>query len=217
MTTRAQLSQERSRLRRAQLLTAAISLFAEGGARAVTHRAVARRAGLPPATTTYYFASIDDLLREALREHIAHWRATLASLAGLETPPQDVDLSMVAPTFEAVFAARGPEAVAVELSIYLAATHDAALRDEAAGALSDLEGLIATWLSALGLADPSRVAAAVLALVVGVAMRRQVGRYTEADEAARLDDAIRALVAAELVGRDELDHIIGEQLNISLH
>ena len=51
--------------------TATIELFAEGGSRMVTHRAVARRAGLPPATTTYYFASIEDLLREALAAHIA--------------------------------------------------------------------------------------------------------------------------------------------------
>lgn len=214
MTTRAQLTQERSRLRREELLTAAISLFAEGGARAVTHRAVARRAGLPPATTTYYFASIEELLRDALREHIARWRSTLAALAGLETPPENVDLDSVAPTFEAVFAARGPEAVAVELSIYLASTHDPALREEAGEALSDLEGLIALWLSILGLTDTSRVAPTVLTLIVGTAMRRQARLYTEAEEAAQLDWAIRALVAAELAGPDEVSQIVSEKLNL---
>ena len=44
MTSRAQLTQERSRQRRGELLAAAIELFAEGGARAITHRAVAARA-----------------------------------------------------------------------------------------------------------------------------------------------------------------------------
>ena len=58
MATRAQLTQGRSRQRRDELLAATIELFAEGGSRAVTHRAVARRAGLPPATTTYYFSSM---------------------------------------------------------------------------------------------------------------------------------------------------------------
>ena len=213
MTTRAQLTQERSRLRREELLTAAISLFAEGGARAVTHRAVARRAGLPPATTTYYVASIDELLRDALREHITRWRSTLAALAGLETPPETVDLDSVAPTFEAVFAARGPEAVAVELSIYLASTHDPALREEAGEALRDLEGLIALWLSILGLTDTSRAAPTVLTLIVGTAMRRQARLYTEAEEAAQLDWAIRGLVAAELAGPEEVAQIVSEKLN----
>src|SRR5688572_23024346 len=50
MATRAQLAQGRSRQRREELLAAAIELFAEGGSRAATHRAVARPAGLPPAT-----------------------------------------------------------------------------------------------------------------------------------------------------------------------
>ncbi|MFI5426371.1 TetR/AcrR family transcriptional regulator [Aeromicrobium sp. UC242_57] len=65
MVERAQLSQERSRARREALLDAAIDLFAEGGSRAITHRAVAARAGLPSATTTYYFESIDELIRAA--------------------------------------------------------------------------------------------------------------------------------------------------------
>src|SRR5690606_10674206 len=93
MAPRAQLSQERSRLRRDALLDAALDLFVEGGSRAVTHRAVAAAAGLPAATTTYYFATIDDLLREALNRHIEQWIETMegladadpATLAGLAT------------------------------------------------------------------------------------------------------------------------------------
>jgi len=46
MTTRARLSQNRSRLRRERLLDSAIALFAEGGARGITHRGVASKAGL---------------------------------------------------------------------------------------------------------------------------------------------------------------------------
>jgi DNA-binding transcriptional regulator YbjK len=41
-------------------------LLREGGFDAVRHRAVARRAGLPLASTTYYFSSLDDLLVHAI-------------------------------------------------------------------------------------------------------------------------------------------------------
>ncbi|MGN9845799.1 TetR/AcrR family transcriptional regulator [Nonomuraea sp. H19] len=58
-------AQERGRRRRATLLTAAVDLLTEGGFAAVTHRAVAQRAHLPLAATTYYFTSRDQLLAEA--------------------------------------------------------------------------------------------------------------------------------------------------------
>ncbi|MBX3287035.1 MAG: TetR family transcriptional regulator, partial [Actinobacteria bacterium] len=53
--------------RRAALLDAAAELAAEIGAGAVTHRAVAARAGVPLSTTSYFFGSIDELVTEALR------------------------------------------------------------------------------------------------------------------------------------------------------
>lgn len=55
--------------RRYALVRAAAELLCEGGFEAVRHRAVATRAGLPLASTTYYFASLDDLIIAAV-EHI---------------------------------------------------------------------------------------------------------------------------------------------------
>ncbi|MFD1932367.1 TetR/AcrR family transcriptional regulator [Nonomuraea mangrovi] len=60
-----QPQQTRARRRRAALLAAAVELLTEGGFAAVTHRAVAQRAALPLAATTYYFTSRDQLLAEA--------------------------------------------------------------------------------------------------------------------------------------------------------
>ncbi|SIS17651.1 TetR/AcrR family transcriptional regulator [Williamsia sterculiae] len=51
--------------RRARLIAAAGELLIEGGYDAVRHRAVAERADLPLASTTYYFESLEDLLVEA--------------------------------------------------------------------------------------------------------------------------------------------------------
>ncbi|HEY5858474.1 MAG TPA: TetR family transcriptional regulator [Aldersonia sp.] len=48
--------------RRRALVSAAAELLREGGFDAVRHRAVATRAALPLAATTYYFDSLDDLI-----------------------------------------------------------------------------------------------------------------------------------------------------------
>jgi TetR/AcrR family transcriptional regulator, regulator of biofilm formation and stress response len=58
-------AQERGRRRQDMLLDAAATLLEEGGLGQVTHRAVAERAALPLASTTYYFDSLDDLLTQA--------------------------------------------------------------------------------------------------------------------------------------------------------
>jgi DNA-binding transcriptional regulator YbjK len=48
--------------RRQALVESAAELILQGGIDAVRHRAVANRAGLPLASTTYYFESLDELV-----------------------------------------------------------------------------------------------------------------------------------------------------------
>jgi DNA-binding transcriptional regulator YbjK len=208
MATRAQLSQERSRLRRDELLAAAIELFAEGGARAVTHRAVAARAGLPSATTTYYFESIDQLIREALGAHVTRWVHELDKLAAVDSSP--VDLDRAAGLIAAVFNRRGPEIAAVELSIFLAAAREPRLRDLANAAVESLEGLMEVLLTRAGVVDPSPVSAGIAALIAGTALRRQSGKNSEETEAMMLTSAIRDLVAAHVLGSDVVDRTIAD-------
>lgn len=59
--------QHRGAVRRDALLDAAVRLLARDGARAVTHRAVAREAGTTHGAPRYYFATRDELLDQALR------------------------------------------------------------------------------------------------------------------------------------------------------
>nr|WP_108637361.1 TetR family transcriptional regulator [Mycobacterium terramassiliense] len=78
--------------RRYALVSAAAELLAEGGFEAVRHRAVARRAGLPLASTTYYFSSLDDLIARAV-EHIgmieiAQLRARVNALSRRRRGPE---------------------------------------------------------------------------------------------------------------------------------
>jgi DNA-binding transcriptional regulator YbjK len=71
--------------RRSALISAAAELLREGGFDAVRHRAVARRAGLPLASTTYYFSSLDDLLVHAIEYlgslELAQLQARLARIS----------------------------------------------------------------------------------------------------------------------------------------
>jgi DNA-binding transcriptional regulator YbjK len=207
MASRAQLTQERSRLRRDELLTAAIELFAQGGARAITHRAVAARAGLPPATTTYYFASIDELIREALGAHITRWSAELDALASVDISA-DVSLDAATEHLSSVFAQRGPEVAALKLSIFLAAAREPQLHDVAGAALRSLERLAIAILTKLGVGDSEEIAAGVVALIAGTALRRQSGVYSEREEARFLTASIRNLVAAHAIGPDEVSRAL---------
>jgi DNA-binding transcriptional regulator YbjK len=78
--------------RRAALVAAAAELLNEGGFDAVRHRAVAERAGLPLASTTYYFESLDELVCAAA-EHQGRTEleAGRARLAELPTQTRQVD------------------------------------------------------------------------------------------------------------------------------
>ncbi len=85
------MATEKGERRRAALVAAAAELLGTGGFDAVRHRAVAEKAGLPLASTTYYFASLDDLVVAAMarrgRDELAEVRAELDALpadAGVE-------------------------------------------------------------------------------------------------------------------------------------
>jgi DNA-binding transcriptional regulator YbjK len=85
---------EKGERRRSALVGAAAELLRTGGFDAVRHRAVAERAGLPLASTTYYFGSLDDLVIAAVErtghDELAEVRAALDEL------PADASASEVA-------------------------------------------------------------------------------------------------------------------------
>lgn len=203
MPTRARLSQDRSRLRREELLDAAIALFAEGGARGITHRAVAAKAGLPAATTTYYFTSIDELIDEALSRHIEVW---LRDLEALTATPVDADISFEDANglITAIFAVRSPEIVGLQLAIYLAAARAPELRTKAADSLSALEALCAKMLHHVGVDGAEELSRSIVAVIAGSAFGRLSERHTDEEEADMLYRAIRGLVVSALLTEDEI-------------
>ncbi|MFC4048809.1 TetR/AcrR family transcriptional regulator [Actinomadura syzygii] len=56
----------RGERRRAQIIEATLAIVRRDGATGVTHRAVAKEAGITTSLTLYYFATLDDLLVAAL-------------------------------------------------------------------------------------------------------------------------------------------------------
>ncbi len=203
MATRARLSQERSRQRREQLLDAAITLFAEGGSRGITHRAVAARAGLPPATTTYYFTSIDELIDEALERHLDIWLRDLNALTTVEFP-NDLTLDGGSALISAAFAIRSTDVVCLQLSVYLAAARNPDLRGKAAEALGALEALTARVLRSARVPKHEELAHSVMSVIAGSAVSRISEHWSDADEAAKLYRAILGLVASSMMSDDEI-------------
>lgn len=57
--------------RRLEIIAATLRVMQRDGLRAVSHRAVAREAGVPLAATTYYFRDLEELITESF----LHWSA----------------------------------------------------------------------------------------------------------------------------------------------
>ncbi|HZC51487.1 MAG TPA: TetR family transcriptional regulator [Mycobacterium sp.] len=119
--------------RRYALVSAAAELLAEGGFEAVRHRAVAQRAGLPLASTTYYFSSLDDLIARAV-EHIgmievAQLRARVNGLSRRRRGPETTAEMLVELLVEDVSGAGLADQLISRYERLLACTRLPALRE----------------------------------------------------------------------------------------
>lgn len=166
--------------------------------RAVTARAVAARAGVPLAATSYYFDSIQHLTEEALRRHIIDRVAELEALAGSAATGTRT-AEQVGERFVEVLLARDRDATIAQFEVYLEAARNPALQDCVADSLDAFERLAYHTLAALGARHPAEAAAAFVAVVNGFAINGLARpRPPEADGAALLD-AMRALFIHQLM------------------
>jgi DNA-binding transcriptional regulator YbjK len=204
MATKLAPSQERSRQRRDDLLRAAIKLIAEGGPKAVTHRAVAAAAGLPPATTTYYFDSILELTEEALRLHVIERVAELQALADAART-DTATAEEVAWLFIQSFADRSHQSAIAQYEVYLEAARNPALRQTVAEALDAFERLAETVLTAVGARHPARAAGAFVALIDGFTLHNLARPRPSGYDVDGLFEAMRALLIAQVASESELD------------
>ncbi|MFE1439700.1 TetR/AcrR family transcriptional regulator [Streptomyces sp. NPDC058739] len=116
--------------RRQRIIDAAIRVVGERGIAGLTHRTVAAEADVPLGSTTYHFATLDDLLVAALRQTGEGFTALIAERGGLDDPDTDLAARLAALTGE--WLAGDREGVELEYELYVAALRRPALRPVAA-------------------------------------------------------------------------------------
>ena len=199
--------QARSRQRRDALLRATIELIGETGAKSVTHRAVAERAGLPLASTTYYFQSVDQLIEEALKLHVAERVAQLRGMTEMALGATGASAQDIAERLAEVLVAAPTPILVAQYQLYLEAGRNPALRPAVADALAAFEGFAAQALTALGARDPAPAAEAFVALLDGFALHRVARPRDPSREAAALVAAMRALFLDQVMDADARHHL----------
>jgi TetR/AcrR family transcriptional regulator, regulator of biofilm formation and stress response len=163
--------QARGEERRELILRGALAVVGRRGIGAVTHRSVAEEAGVPLGSLTYWFASKDDLLREALRlfvdEETERLRVVGESLTEGMAPEE------IAERFAEVLSVNdGAEQIA-QFELYLEAARNPALREAAAECFRAYEEVTELALRVAGVADPEQTAAVFVSLADGLGLRRQ--------------------------------------------
>ncbi|WP_145803399.1 TetR/AcrR family transcriptional regulator [Kribbella amoyensis] len=168
----------RGALRRTELLKATLSVLERDGAAAVSHRAVAAEAGVSLASTTYHFATLDDLLVEALTWAADDLTAELHErVTELGARPADELARLV----EHLLVYRRGRTLA-EYELYLLAARRPALREAAAAWLQPLTEIARTFTT-----NPQKASLLVAALD-GLLLQSLIGArpFDQADVAALL-------------------------------
>ena len=157
--------------RREAILDAALALIAERGTEQLTHRSVAQEAGVPLGSTTYYFASRDELVREAFRRYVVRVLDLLGEMSR-EQRPRDaaglVELLVEIARREVSGGLRWT--VIVEYELVLRAARDPELVADYHGYERALASGLAEVLETLGAPQPFDSARTLIALVRGFEM-----------------------------------------------
>jgi DNA-binding transcriptional regulator YbjK len=160
----------RGAARRDAILRAAIALVGEKGPDALTHRAVAERAGVAVSATTYWFSSKEEIFREAVAlaagEEVERFERLVLDLA-----PRHVTPEAWAHEISAALAADVQSDRARPIALYefmLEAARQPALREEVERWEVAQLRLAGSGLRAAGSDDPETDAHVVVATITGL-------------------------------------------------
>lgn len=172
-------------------------MIAQGGIGAVTNRRVAAEAGVALGSLTYHFRSQTELLRDSLLRYVEREVARLGAIAErLRAAEATPERAAVAVEQLLDSDPARPGAVA-ELELHLEASRDPALQDASARCFAAYEDFATAVLEALGVPEPTRHAPSVVALMIGLTMRR-LG--TGAQDAHGTADALLTIVRGARAG-----------------
>lgn len=172
VATRPASHRARGLARRDALLRAAVEIVAERGVGGATHRAIAERAQVPPSTTTYFFASIDELILEALR-HFTTLRVHQLDQLGNVLKEQGSEPAQIARMFADALCSAPQQHEIAQFEAYLdASRRDADEQRIVAGVLEAFEGVAVHALEAVGTPNPELIAPIFVSLADGYGLRR---------------------------------------------
>ena len=184
----------RGTARREAILRAAIELVGEEGPDALTHRAVAERAGVALSATTYWFSSKEEIFREAVALAAAEEVERLERLV-LDLAPRQVTPAGWARELSAALAAdfdSDPARPAAMFEFVLEASREPSLRAEVESFEAAHLRLAEAGLRAAGSDDPETDARLVVAAITGL-MLEQVTTPHPDFERKRLRPALERL------------------------
>lgn len=170
--------QARGEERRMAILRATWQVVLADGVRGVKHRAVAKAAGVPLASTTYYFKDIQELLIQSFQlfaeESLAQftrpfWQRAYVQMAAL---PNDADrdaleaiLIDLAAEFIELRLSKHREHLVMEYAFWYAALHDAELQAAVRHMALEWLKLLQPCLARVSLANQEQAAKSLLATV----------------------------------------------------
>src|SRR3954454_8622680 len=186
----------RGEQRRGELLDAAIHLIGAHGLDAVTHRAVAAEAGVPAASTSYYFRSKDDLIDEALRalaeREIALLRARRDALGEL-VADLDTTVGALAAWIEEQLTESGRVAMLAQYQLQLEAARRPEAREILAAWKDGTDDLSETAMRSLGAPDVRTSGILLVCAIDGLRLRLLASGHAPL-EGAELRGVLRALL-----------------------
>lgn len=195
----------RGERRRRELLEAALAVIDQRGVQATTHRAVAEAAGVPLATTTYYFESIDHLLEEALTlfvtEEAARLRALAEQLRGTTASPAEI-----AADFARELAEGSPWTTPlkrVQFELYLEASRRPRLREAAQQCVATYVEVTEAALNAVGSPRAAEGARLFVALADGLGLHGSFAPTDRPNTPADLSAALTELFIPFAMGIEE--------------
>jgi DNA-binding transcriptional regulator YbjK len=182
--------------RRSAILDATVGILASEGLGAVTHRAVAREAGVPLAATTYYFSSKDELLAEALailvEDELTRIGQRAAEMGDSISSPEDSAAALAEVLFPDAGAAG---ALLAKFEVYLEAARRPALREQAEHWQAAMAGLATLALGLAGARDAERLAPLLVAGIDGILVHELSRGITGDGDVARLRGLLEQLFA----------------------
>ncbi|MEH6378100.1 TetR family transcriptional regulator [Streptomyces sp. KLMMK] len=164
--------------RRDRIIDAAIRVVAERGIDALSHRAVAAAADVPLGSTTYHFATLDDLLVEALRRTAREWLDGLDAWERAADPGLPLAEELGRLVGESLTGDR--RRLELEYELYLAALRRPAVRPIAAECVDEMTAVLRRRTAG------EATARALAALIDGMLLQHLLtGRPFDRDEAVR--------------------------------